>query len=443
MLKEREQEKTGITHHRNLIVDLTSEVRSSHISLALSLIFWLAAGTSLMWSFQTGQSIGLRLFAAMATIWTGLWTAYLAQDQDKPRLAELTVLSALIGSIGMLITASTQLGLPLETAGGIAMFSGATLIVAYLTYSRIALMGSITALLCWAALHLDGYLAPSIALLWLPTLWCGQVWLAAKLKSHVGIFAATLAAYAWVAGFGYLQFLAGNLSPLFFTVGTLMVASVHFRLSQAAEDEGFAGMGLHSLFSWSLAFIALLGLQHYCLHPELSPWNGALPTAPMMKFGWLALVAGCLGFIALAGLVQRRHGHMTLLGIGLMTALYALIPAGVWFRDILTAQFELHMGLAAFPGFGLFLGGVIFASAFVFALNSVRRSQIAHALFALAAVALEADLVLRPQFFDPDYLSVMLSGFILGIAFAVMLAKSHFDPSAPARNLQSLEKVKA
>lgn len=439
LLMDKQREYTAI-HSTSIVKDLTEEVKSSHISLALALVCWLAAVTSLAWSFYTGQSIGFRLFAAMATIWTALWSAYLAQDQYKPRLAELTVLTALIGFVCMLITASTQLGLPLETPGGIAMFSGATLVVAFLTHSRIALMSSITACLCWAALYLDGYIAPSLTIMALPALWSGQVLLAARMASNISIFAATMVAYAWVGGYGYAQFIAGHVGPLFLASGTFMVASVHYRAAKAAEDEGFGGMALHILFSWCLAFAALLTLQHFYLHPTRSPWVDGVETSALLKAGWAALVGGSLGIIACAGLVRRRHGQMTLFAVLSQTLLYALIPAVVWFKDIVALQFETHSGLPASPGLGMFLAGLIFASAFIFSLNSVRRDRIPLALFGFIAIALEADIVLKRELINLDYMTIMLTAIVLSVCIVVLQARAQFDPTAPQQSLKSLQR---
>ena len=437
LLLDKQREYTAM-HSTSIVKDLTDEVKSSHISLALALVCWLAATVSLLWCFYTGQSIGLRLFSAMATIWTALWTAYLAQDQYKPRLAELTVLSALIGFVCMLLTASTQLGLPLETPGGMAMFSAATLVVAFLTHSRIALMCSITACLCWAALYLDGYIAPSLAILALPALWSGHVLLAARMKSNISIFAATIVAYAWVGGYGYTQYLAGNLSPIFLVTGTFMVASVHYRAAKAAEDEGFGGMALHILFSWCLAFAAMLAIQNAFLHPQNEPWNKGVETAALMQAGFLALVAGALGIIALAGLVRRRHGQMTLFAVISQTLIYGAIPAAIWFKPLVSEQFATHTGLPASPGIGLFVAGIMFASAFVFSLNNVRRNRILLSLFGFIAIALEADAVLKNEFLNLDYMSILLSGLILCMCVIFLQARAQFDPAAPQRNLRSL-----
>lgn len=425
----------------NIVLELTSEVRHSHISLTLSLLFWLAALTATAWSYVTYQSIGLKLFTSMATIWTALWTAYLAKGLNKPRLGELTVLTALLGFVGMLLTASTQLGFPLQTSGGLSLFAFASLIVAYLTFSHVGLMTSVSACFVWAALFFDGYLVPSKFLILLPVLIFGQVWLASVLKSRTAIFGAIVASYVWVGGFAWLQFVAGGLSPLYIAAGTFTLGGAHLLASKAADDEGFESAPIHILFAWSVAILGAIGVQHYSLFSGADIWSQSTPTGALQKIAWGMLIWGALCFIAASGLIRRRHGRMALWGIGLLISLYALLPLSVFFEGHLNNVVSTQFSTGMHPVFGMFLGGLIIASATMFMINNIRRGRPFLSVAGIVVIAMQADLAFKPIFMqDTQNILTLLTGFCVGFGFIALMGKAQFDPNAPQRRLQHLKK---
>ncbi len=430
-----------VSQNTNLVMELTQEVRHSHISLALSLIFWLASVTACIWSFYTSQSIGLRIFTSMATIWTGLWTAYLAKSLYKPRLGELTVLSALVGFVGMLLTASTQLGLPLNTSGGIGLFAAAALLVAYFTYSRIGLITSISACLIWAALQFDGYLVASMMLLILPVLITGQIWLGAKLKSPMAVFAAMLVCYVWIGSFAWGQYQIGALSPLYLAAGISLIGGAHLQAAKAAEDEGAGSTSMHVLFAWLLTIAGLIGVQHYALFPGHDIWVNAQDTAPIVKVGWALAMGLSLAILSLSALIRRRHGRITIGAAFLLTVLYALLPAAVWLEADLTAMFTLQTGLEPYPAIGMFMGGIIIAGSIVFIANNTRRARLPLSVFGILIIAMQAELSLTPEFLTLENIVVLSMGIFLCLCFAVIIAQAQFDPKAPRQRLRTMRQV--
>ena len=432
------QREYHIRNAGSLVMELSSEVRHSHISLGLSLIVWLAAVTACIWSFVTGQSVGLRIFASMATIWTALWSAYLAKGLNKPRLGELTVLTALMGFVGIMLPASTQMGLPLQTSGGIGFFAIAALLVAWLTFSRIGLMTSVSACLGWAALHYDGYLVPSTMVFLLPLIIVGQIWLGARLRSRTAVFGAVIAAYVWLGGFIWKLYSAGDLSALFLAAGTVLIGGAHLQISKAAEDEGVESMTLHIMFAWGLLIFALIAIQHYALTPEHKIWVENAAIAPLVKAGWALLCAGTLGLIGLAALTRRRHGRITFPAAILMVSLYALIPLAIWFEPELKNMFTYQTGLKPHPAFGMFLGGIITAAAFMFSLNNLRRGRRLLAIAGLGVIALEADLMLKGSLMQFENIAILIAGLCIAGGIIGIIAQAQFDPRAPQHPLQSM-----
>ncbi|MGJ8564797.1 MAG: hypothetical protein ACSHXY_14750 [Alphaproteobacteria bacterium] len=426
----------------NIVLELTSEVRHSHISLVLSLLFWLAAVTASIWSYYTGQSIGLRIFTSMATIWTALWTAYLAKGLNKPRLGELTVLTALLGFVGMLLTASTQLGFPLQTSGGLSLFAFASLVVAYLTFSHVGLMTSVSACFVWAALFFDGYLLPSQFLFLLPVLICGQVWLASVLKSRAAIFGAAFVTYIWIGGFAWMQYQAGVMPPVYLASGLFVLGGAHLHVAKAADDYEFGSAPIHILLAWSLTIIGLIGVQHYSLHPEYALWSQNIETGGIQKIAWAMVVWAGLFFIAVSSLLRRRHGRMTLWAIGLLVCLYALLPLVIWFEPFLNEIIPSQFGVKLHPAFGMFMGGIISASALMFVLNNIRRGRLLLSVIGLGVLALQADLAFKPVFFESSQnILILTMGFCVGFGFMAILGKAQFDPDAPQHRLRRLKEI--
>lgn len=437
-----QQRRLTTDNPANIVLELTSEVRHSHVSLILSLLFWLAALTATVWSYFTYQSIGLKLFSSMATIWTALWAAYLAKGLNKPRLGELTVLTALIGFVGMLITASTQLGFPLQTSGGLSLFAFASLVVAYLTFSHIGLITSVSACFVWAALFFDGYLVPSNFLMLLPFLILGQVWLASVLKSRTAIFGAIVASYVWVGGFAWLQYVAGGLSPLYIAAGMFTLGGAHLLASKAADDEGFESAPIHILFAWCVAIMGAIGVQHYSLFSGHEIWSQNTSTGALQKIAWGMVVWGALCFIVASGLIRRRHGRMALWGIGLLISLYMLLPLSVFFEDHLNNVATSQFSAGLHPVLGMFLGGLIMASATMFIINNIRRGRPFLSVAGIVVIALQTDLAFSSVFIqDTQNVLIMFTGFCVGFGFITLMGKAQFDPNAPQRRLQYLKKA--
>lgn len=437
LLLDRQREYR-IRNAGNLVMELSSEVRHSHISLALSLIIWLAAVTACVWSFVTGQSVGLRIFSSMATIWTALWSAYLAKSLSKPRLGELTVLTALIGFVGIMLPASTQLGLPLETSSGIGFFAMASLLVAGLTFSRIGLMTSISACLGWAALHYDGYLIPSNIVLLLPFLITGQIWLGAKLQSRTAIFGSVIVAYVWLAGFIWKLYSAGELSALYLAAGTILIGGAHLQISKAAEDEGVTSMALHTMFAWGVLILGAMGLQHYGLTPEHELWTQHAITAPLVRFGWAILSLGGLGLIGLAALSRRRHGRITIPAAFLLVGIYALVPLSIWFEPQIKSMVTFQTGLLPHPTLGMFIGGIIVAAAIIFTLNNLRRERRLLAVAGLGVLVFEADILINSPLLTTGNIMFFIAGLFITLSLISVIAQTQFDPHAPQQSLQSM-----
>lgn len=436
--KRREYQTIHQAPDEMLLVD---EIKSSFWTLLLALIAWGIGLCALAWSFYTSQPVGVRILCATGLTSASLWATAMAQDHRKPRMAELSILTALIGFIGLMLTASTQLGFPMTMGRGITLFCLAALIVSFLTESRMALLASISACLCWAALQMDGYLPASLILLVLPIVWISQVFMAIRVNSPTAAFASIMCAYVWIVGTSYMQYTQGNLSLLFLVGGTAVLAALHYCVASTAHEAGRKGMPLHIVFSWLLALTALLGIQHYCLSPNDMIWADADKNDTLLRFGWLFVMLISIALIGVTGLLRQRFGRLNFATNLMLTTAIALIPAIVWFNPIIGSQENLSNALSPLPVIGMFLAGVIFVAATAF---TVRQFRAGHPFLGLSGVlilGLEASLSLKTEFLTGNYVTMLMSGAFLSLAFMNLLAQGEHNPHRVRRPLKYMNEA--
>ncbi len=420
-----------------LLNDVSTTSRNGS-ALWVSILLWGGIICAAIWAYYSGQPIGVRLLASIALIWFGLWLSYLSQNHKRTRIGELAIISALAGFVAILMTAVTQLGLPLSLSGALFTFVTAALIVAWLNLSNIALIASIAGCFTWAALHLDGYIAPSVLMFFLPALWSGQLLLGAKMRSTMSLLAALMIAYGWLIGATLQAFQAGHISPLFLAGGTYLIGSMHMRVAKAMEDEGLSVMGTQVLIGWTIGTLGLLGVAKFALDPSTTVWTESSHTAPLLRLGWLMMMAFSVAIIFLSGLVRRRHAQMTLPAILIMTLIYMIVPTAIWFMEGLPALFTDLTDVQFFPLSGIILSGIILGSALVFSFNSMRRGRYIHTVVGLGSIALLSDLTTRQVYDGWETAGLLLLGSLLTIMSLVALSQAQLDQAQPKRRLQKL-----
>ncbi len=354
----------------------------------LSIMLWAGFGLGLIWSFYTSQSVGIRIFSAIGLIWSGLWTRYLAIDHKYPRFAEVSLLSTLLASIGLMVTATMQLGFPMTLPGGLCFFMAAALTVSWVNQSHIALIAAISAGLLWAALHIDGYLSSGIYALAIPALWAGMILQSIKLKSSLGIIASVIISYLWLAGSAGQAFNEGQITPLFLAAGAVVMGTLHYRGAKAAEDEGMPHTSIHVIFGWILAMTGMIGLANYAVNPLQPIWVDSQDNAQLARLAWAAVMLFALCIVFFTGLIRRKHKRMSLAGVSLTTLLLALIPLALWFEEPLITAFTETTGLPLYPHIGLFLFGAIAGNVLFFIANSFRRGRFIHVIVGLGVTIL-------------------------------------------------------
>ena len=82
-------------------------------SLKLSVFLWIAALALGFVNFFIATSMEFQSFSALAILWAGVWTSYVASDFKYWRLSELAIISAMGGLMGIVIIAANYFGIKL------------------------------------------------------------------------------------------------------------------------------------------------------------------------------------------------------------------------------------------------------------------------------------------------------------------------------------------
>lgn len=407
-----------------------SNTSGGRLGLWISMAIWLAFCGVLVWSFYTSQSVGIRIFAAIGLIWSSLWTRFCALDHIMPRLAEICLLTAFISFIGLLVTASIQLGFPLTLPAGLLVAATAALLISFLNNSKIALMCAIGCGLVWAGLQIDGYISSGPSALAIPALWAAIVWQSIRLKSGAASFFSLLIGYICLAGNSFQSYNNGQISLLYMSAGAAIIGMLHYRASKAAEDENMHGTSFHIVLGFIVANIGLLLLGNYAFDPAASNWRGGQDITPIARLVWLGVAMAGIIISFCAGMVRRKHKRVSLAGVLMNTLFLAAIPVAIWFEPKINSLAQAHMNASLYPAFGLFIFGIVTANIMFFIANAFRRSSYIQVVVGLVITPLlltlskEVDLI-----YQENWVAWMLGCFaaLVAILLAVEPQLSYAD----------------
>lgn len=424
MLRDRQQRRIDKAN----APDFDNFIEKNNIGLWLSGLIWLGFAATVLWSFYTSQSIGTRIFSSIGLIWSGLWTRFLLLDHAKPRLAEICLLSSLLGFLSLMVTATVQMGYPLSLPAGLTIFIAAALIVSFINRSVTALICAIAGSLFWVALQIDGYVETGVFTLTIPALLALTVLQGIRLKSGIGILVAACIAYVWILGTSLNAFNSANLSLLLLASGAAVLGNSHYRAAKAAEDETVSFTGWQIGFGWALANGALLVLAKYGLDPSNPAWAGMGTTTPNMRLMWLGLIAFCLLIYFVAGIIRRKHGHMSLAGVGLTTCVLATLPFAIWYLPVLEIYFTGLTNMPLFPHAGLFLFGIVTGNIMFFISNAFRRHHYGKVVIALMFIGALAYVATGIDLIHQEYWVTWLIGTMASIVTALIAVEPQLAP---------------
>lgn len=416
MLRDRQQQridKANAAHFDDFI-------EKNNIGLWLSAFIWLGFAATVLWSFYTSQSTGTRIFSSIGLIWSGLWTRFLLLDHGNPRLAEVCLLSSLLGFLSLMVTATVQMGYPLSLPAGLTIFIAAALIVSLINRSITALICAIAGSLFWAALQVDGYVESGIFTLAIPAILALTILQAIRLKSGISVLVTTCVAYIWIFGTSVNAFNSAQLSLLFLASGAAVLGNSHYRAAKAAEDETVSLTGWQIGFGWALANGALLVLAKYGIDPSNPAWAEIGTTAPTMRLTWLGLMVVSIFVYFVAGIIRRKHGHMSLAGVVLTTCILAALPFAIWYLPTMEIYFTGLTNMPLFPHVGLFLFGVVTGNIMFFISNAFRRHHYGKVVTGLMFIGALVYMATGIDLVHQEYWVTWLIGTMASIVIALI-----------------------
>ena len=387
-------------------------------------------------SFYTAQSERLSVMALFATVWAGLWTAFLAaqdtQPQSAKRVGEWCVIVATFAGLGIWNYAAREWGLPISAADGAAIFAGLAFITALLLRSKISLLTSACAGLVWAAFNI---FAPAINLInpWAyPALALLHLRAAGRMGSKSAAFITLTGLHLWLGWVLLTYAQSGDISALHVAAILAMIGTAHYRIGKAAGDAGWVTSNLHVVTGWSAALIGFLALQHYWLGMDTQIWDNISATAAG-HLSWQITGIASIGLVGIAGLVRLYYQRLS--GLGAFLTLVMALAAALIFdqRESILSAGESGRYAEAQPLLGIMIGAAILASALAMAINGARRKSSAMLIAGLIGIGAQLFLLLSPQIWSAEAAALFSLSLTVSLLLAALLAN---DSSAQGERSQ-------
>ena len=404
-------------------------------SLKLAIACWATALIMMFAAFFVDAGAGLKVLSSLTLLWAGLWGSYVCADYGRWRLSEISVVTALIGLMGAIVTSASFLGLGLTLTDGLLLMSITPLPIGYILKSRICVMASIFASLLWAALSFIGLIEYSNIMMLFPAILAVQILTATKIQSGLAMTLAVLTGYYWLGSIIFANWSADNL-PLTFAASVIFViGTAHHRSGKAAEDKKIAGSSIHIYAGWVAAIAGAIGFQYFWLSPDALQ-NSTASLSPEGLGLWKGVTIVALAVIFCSAIIRYKYSQITLAGIFLVTAVSALIPMMLWFPAWTQKMASAIPGISAVPAAGIFIGAGILAASLGMILNGIRRHSPIMMGLGIVAIFVQAYLLIKPELMTLDNIVIFGAGFLASLAIGAAIAGSSLAHQAPAPRLK-------
>lgn len=410
-------------------------IKAATASLKLALIFWAGAGLLILAAISLDTGAAFKTLASLSLLWTGIWTSYVSADHGWWRVSEISVVTALGGLMGGILTAATYFGLGLTFADGLMLTTILPLPIGYLLRSRICVLASICASLILASITIIGLVELSSFMIFMPIILTVQIIVATKIQSGMAITLAVITAYYWAGTLTFLGWSADNI-PLTFAATALFAMGVaHHRSGKVSEDKKIAGSSIHIYTGWIAAMIGALAFQYLWITPEaLQNETASLSAAGLGS--WKALILASLTIIFCSSIIRYKHTQMSLPGIFLLTASAALLPLLLWFPSWPQNMVAIVPEINVTEAIGVLIGSAILAASIGMMLNGARRHSLVMMCLGMALLFAEAAILVRPNLITIDNIVILFTGGIAALAIGGLVAGSSLAHQAPAPRLK-------
>lgn len=414
---------------------ISSNTSHRNRSLKLSVFLWLGSIVIGVGSLLTQTSTEVKSLSALAVLWVGLWTSYVAADYGRWRLSELAIVSALGGLMSAITIVAHYFGLTLTLIDTMILMSVLSLVIGYSLKSRMAILASICCTVLWAVMSIIGVMPFNNMAALFPVLTILQIHAGMRIKSALPIILSTLAGYLGLIGL-LTSLWVENLIPASFAVSLVFIIGVaHHRVGKASEDSKIICSNIHIFSGWIIAVLSAMIFQSLWLSPNAVPSNESILSASGLNL-WKIAVSLSILTIFISGIVRFKHSQITLLGIFLLTICSALIPLMMWMPSWPEAFAAAIPGISAKPAFGIIIGAAIIAAGLGFALNGIRRGSRFMLLLGLSTLGVEVFLLINPNLMSVDNVIVFSASFITALAIGGSIAGDSLAFQAPAPRLK-------
>lgn len=404
-------------------------------SLKLSILLWLTALVIGLGNFVMVTTTEFKAISALAVLWSGLWTSYVAADYKRWRVSEVAIVSALGGLMGAITLAANYFGLNLSLVDGLILMSILALAMGHALKSRIAILASISASLLWAIISFLGLAPINNLIVLIPLLGLGHIYCGSKINSGLTIGLAVGTLYFSLIGL-LTTLWANELISLPYASSLLFIIAVaHHRSGKAAEDTKIIGSHIHIYAGWLMAVISAALFQYFWLNPDAMPLVTVTLSSTAME-AWKMSVGLSILVIFVSGIIRFKHTQITLPGIFLLTLCSALIPLMMWFPQWPETLAAGIPGIEPVPAFGLVIGAGIIAAAIGIAINGARRQSSLMIALGLTTLLAETYFIMRPSLVTLDNMIIFFAALLVSLAVGGAIAGNSLAFQAPAPRLK-------
>jgi len=404
-------------------------------SLKITFIVWITCLAFFLISLLTQTSLGMKSFSALALLWSGLWSSYVAADHQRWRLSEISIVTAIMGLMGALSQGGQYLGINLTLLDNVLLMSILALIFGFSMRSRIAILTSICATLLWAMMSLSGLTPFNNLLILFPIFTLAQIYVGSRINSGLSIGLATFTGYFALIG-SLISLWINDALPLTYASSLLfIIGAAHHRSGKAAEDKNIVGNNIHIYCGWFAAMVGAIIFQYFWLDPDAALASSAA-LSPSGLTMWKAVTGLSIMTIFISGIIRFKYTQISLPGIFLLTACSALIPLMMWVPNLPETIAADIPGVNTIPTFGVLIGAGIIAAAIGIAINGVRRNSPFMMGFGLLTLMIQAYILFSPGLITIDNIIIFFTALISALALGGAIAGNSLAFKAPPPRLK-------
>jgi len=406
----------------------------SPFSNILALVSWIASFVLIFYALDWTISPIYKLGASVLTAWSSLFLILTSRRQNRPGYRALGVLGLLSSLLmtGFIFYTGYNLQGSIELLLCIGAFGTAFLGAAL--KEKLLIVVSTLLTIIWSSVAIAN--VEFTQLYWLfPAMASLQLYGAELNKSRLATILAVGSAYLWLGTGLYSMVISGSISPIMSASALIVAGTLHYVIGKLLQDRQQLNGLLHTCIGWCAFMVGLLLFQDYGF-----PEQKLLSTHSLFELQNAAegLILWCvvmcmavIGITAISSVHSKNHKHSNWKTAALVCATVILLVYSFNPQAVLSYLASISSQPAMM--ISLVTGGFITGLALSMTVNGARRSMGSMILLGLAALSLEAILIMDTITAHSDNLLIYgISTLMFTLMFAGMAYKNITHVQSPS-----------